>query len=295
MSHNKLLGGIGCAACETQKMKVLFDSAHGQKNWIQTGFYPRQMSSTFSGLAKLFQELGFSCMDHRDRLVSAYLTEVQMLVIPSPTGHFNDSTQQWERDESSLFTPPEIGDILSFLESGGGLVAFTYRFGDSFTKTNLRELTAALGCILNDDVIVDLELLRNTRPFHTSFQTPADCIVQDWARNGVSSVVWRPVSSFTMIVRSPAQPVVLSPKNCVSVSLDGHRISHESVPICVAGKYGKGAYMLFGGPQAFESSVKGFLDLPGNIKFMSNTLNWLIKNTESYRLAETSFRSDGHN
>ncbi len=43
--------------------------------------------------------------------------------------------------------------MLRFLESGGRLLTFALRFGDSFTQTNLGDLCLALGCQLNDDAV----------------------------------------------------------------------------------------------------------------------------------------------
>ena len=36
---------------------VLFDAAHGQANWAQTGFTSRELNSNFTGLATVLSEL----------------------------------------------------------------------------------------------------------------------------------------------------------------------------------------------------------------------------------------------
>jgi hypothetical protein len=73
---------------------------------------------------------------------TARTTGAKLVIIPTPTGVYCEAKESWLRDSSSLFEPDEICHFLDFLRKGGRLLAFAYRFGDSFTKTNLSQLFA---------------------------------------------------------------------------------------------------------------------------------------------------------
>ena len=68
----------------------------------------------------------------------------------------------------------EVGDILRFLDNGGRLLAFAYRFGDAFTRANVDALCEPLGCRLNPDAVIDLTRLRDLHPLQLHFDTPRD-------------------------------------------------------------------------------------------------------------------------
>ena len=87
-----------------------------------------------------------------------------MLVIPPATGAYNSRKECWRAQSSSLFTVREMAAIINLVPAGGRLLAFSYRFGDSFTQTNLRDLLSPLGCLLNHDAVIDLTRLRITQP-----------------------------------------------------------------------------------------------------------------------------------
>ena len=121
---------------------ALFDDTHGQPNWSQTGFPSRELDADCSGLADVLRGMGYDCAGVRPRLLSDRLSHPCLLVVPPPTGYYNPARQTWQPLTSSLFTPAEVRDILRFIDGGGRLLAFAYRFGDSFTRTNLRDLFA---------------------------------------------------------------------------------------------------------------------------------------------------------
>ena len=173
--------------------------------------------------------------------------------------------------------PEEIGEILGFLRRGGRLFLSAYRFGDSFTKTNLRELITPLGCLLNEDVVIDLHTLRVAHPLQSHFETPRDCLPLAWSLEGVATVRWRVMSTFTILPGTSAWPLALSPGgSCISFNRAHRQISFASLPIAVAGVYGQGRFVLVGGPHAFETGSFGLLQTADNARFLQNVLRWLM-------------------
>jgi len=49
------------------------------------------------------------------------------------------------------------------------------------TASNMRELMAPLGCLLNDDAVMDLQVLRETNPLEAFFDTPKLLLPLSWA------------------------------------------------------------------------------------------------------------------
>jgi hypothetical protein len=234
--------------------KILVDNNHGQANWGQTGFPLRGVDTTLSGFAVELAELGFSCSPHEAPLTNDSLEGANGLIIPSPTGYFNPVESQWEWFEKSFFTGNEVDTVVSFLRAGGSLLAFAYRFGDPFTKTNLSSLFAPLGCILNDEAVIALNLLEKAHPLYTTFTTTKKLIRSSWASKGVQAIQWRPVTTFSILSNNGVDPLVFSPDNCIRLKWPGRQKIYESAPICVAGRYGKGRFVLVGGPHVFEST-----------------------------------------
>ena len=69
--------------------QVLFDAAHGQANWAQTGFSFRELHSNFRGLAAVLSVLKCDCHRHEGCRLTGALAAVDFLVIPPPTGAYN--------------------------------------------------------------------------------------------------------------------------------------------------------------------------------------------------------------
>ena len=256
-------------------LPILFDEAHGQAHWNQTGFTSRQRHTNFAGLAAVFERLGGQCDSQNARPLD--LSRARLLVVPPPTGKYNPGGECWRQDATSLFSPDEISQILHYLRQGGRLLAFAYRFGDSFTQTNLGQLFAPLGCLLNDDAIVDLERVRTTHPLQSLFVTERDLIPLPWAASGVERVAWRYMATFTVVPGADAKPLVYTPGgSCVSYNRTHRQITFQSLPIAVAGLHGLGRFVLFGGPHAFETGVFGLLHHGHNTRFLQRVLQWLL-------------------
>ena len=272
--------GSGLLAAEPScaRKTVLFDATHGQANWSQTGFSSREMHSNFAGVMQALCRMGCTCTTTNEKPVGRFLARTRLLVIPPPTGRYHPRKECWLAERASLFTAEEIQDILAFLRDGGRLLAFAYRFGDSFTQANLHDLFAALGCILNNDAVVDITMLRTTHPLRTCFETPDDLLPLTWSRAGVERVRWRSMATFLILPGTTAQPIALSPGGrCISFDRTLRRISFDSRPIGVAGLHHQGRFALFGGPHPFETGTFGLLGDVGNARFLKNTLQWLLE------------------
>jgi len=190
---------------------------------------------------------------------------------------------------TSLFDVDEICQILSFLRSGGRLLAFAYRFGDSFTRTYLRDLFSPLGCLLNDDAIINLHMVRGTYPLQSHFDTESYLLPLAWSLAGVSAVRWRAMATFTILPDAQVRPLALSPGgHCISFNRVHRRISFESLPIAVAGQHGQGRFLLFGGPHAFETGPFGLLDFGDNARFVENALRWLMDDNPETGISHAS-------
>ena len=260
---------------------ILFDETHGQAHWDQTGFTSRQRHTNFAGMNALFEHLGGICTSQNHKPMD--LSRARLLVIPPPTGKYDPDGECWRQNPASLLTPDEICRILEYLRQGGRLLAFAYRFGDSFTQTNMGQLFAPLGCLLNDDAIIDLKRVRTTHPLQSLFTTEHDLIPLAWAASGIDNVTWRHMATFTVIPGADAQALVYSPGgNCVSYNRTLREISLYSLPIAVAGRYGRGRYVLFGGPHAFETGTFGLLHHARNTRFLENIFRWLLSEAPLY-------------
>ena len=256
---------------------ALFDDTHGQPNWSQTGFPSRELDADCSGLAEVLRDMGYDCAGVRPRLLSDRLSHPCLLVVPPPTGYYNPARQTWQPLTSSLFTPAEVRDILRFVDGGGRLLAFAYRFGDSFTRTNLRDLFALLGCRLNNDAVIDVTQLREVHPLQLHFETSREVLPMSWSAEGVETVCWRPVATFSILPTATVRPLALSPGGrCISFDCEQRRISFQSWPIAVAGALGHGRFILLGGPHVFETGPFGLLGAADNRRFLQNILGWLL-------------------
>jgi len=262
-------------------LKVLVDNHHGQPNWGQTGFPVRGLHTTLFGFVGQLAKNGFECSSLESNLSTEGLQDSRGLVIPSPTGRFNELTCGWESHEKSLFSGAEIDALLRFLRSGGSLLAFAYRFGDPFTKTNLGSVFAPLGCILNDEATIARDLLGKDHPLYTTFETTTDNLGTAWASQRVNSLRWRPVTTFSILSGYPAHPVVFAPRHCVRLRWPGRQVVYGAAPICVAGRFGNGRFILLGGPHILESDGLGLLDTADNREFAANLINWLFLQRDS--------------
>jgi hypothetical protein len=256
---------------------ALFDAGHGQVNWAQTGFPSRELHTNFAGLTEILCRRGFQCQSTKRTALTDQLATCRLLIIPPPTGTYDARRERWRFQRATRFTREEIRAVLGFLRSGGRLLAFGYRFGDSFTETNLGDLCLPLGGRLNDDAVIDVRALRQTDPLHLHFETAAESLWPDWARPGVITICWRPVATFTLQPDAIAWPLALSTGgSCLSFDRTLRRLSFESLPIAVGGHHGAGRFALFGGPHLFESSPLGLLSHGDNTRFLHNTLGWLL-------------------
>lgn len=256
---------------------ALFDSKHGQNRWAETGFTSREMHTNFVGVMELLCRLGCVCATTAGESFSQCLPRARILVVPTSTGEYDRSHKCWKPCASQLFTSEEIRAVLDFVQNGGSLLAFGYRFGDSFTRSNLRELFSPFGCLLNDDAVVDLQLLRKTYPLDSYFDTAGSDLPLQWSANGVETVRWRTTATFTILPGSTAVPLALSAGgNCISFDRSLRRISFSSLPVAVAGVHGRGRFALFGGPHVFETGSYGLLTSHHNARFLQNVLRWLL-------------------
>jgi hypothetical protein len=256
--------------------RVVFDVNHGQRNWAQTGFTSREMHTNFAGVMELLCRLGCICSTTAGEPLARSLSRARLLVIPPGTGEYNSSRKCWNPRSDCLFTSADIREILAFIQDGGRLLAFGYRFGDSFTSSNLRELLSPLGCLLNDDAVIDLQSLRNTYPLDAYFDTPRALLPLRWT-NHITSVRWRTMATFTILPGTNSVPLALSAGgSCISFNRSLRRISFASLPVAVAGTQGRGRFALFGGPHAFETGAFGLLASHDNARFLHTVVRWLM-------------------
>lgn len=262
---------------QRETFRALFDAAHGQPNWAQTGFSSRQLGTTFSGLASILTDLKCDCVEHAGGRLAGALGGVDLLVIPPPTGLYNARTQAWQPESTSYFSSDELYEISRFLHHGGRLLAFSYRFGDSFTQGNLGDLFASLGVVLNNDAVINLDNIRCKHPLQSQFVTRPEFMSLPWESARIASVAWRSMATFLILPGTPAFPLAWSPGGrCIAYDRLVREISFQSQPILVAGTYGAGRFVLSGGPHAFECGPFGLLDATGNRPFLQRVLRWLV-------------------
>ncbi|MHC1763409.1 MAG: hypothetical protein AB9869_03745 [Verrucomicrobiia bacterium] len=261
--------------------RVVIDDSHGQANWLSTGFSSREIHSNFSGLGELVSGLRGEIRTSKGQDLQDVLTGSSLLIVPPPAGKYDSKHERWRKDLRSLFQPEEIAAVLRFIWNGGALMGFGYRFGDSFTDTNLKDLFSPLGCHLNDDAVVDLDQLKHQHPLKSQFTTSADLLPERWSVPMVSSVHWRTMATFTILPGANARPLALSPGGrCITFNRTTREISFESLPVAVAGTYGRGRFVLFGGPHALETGALGLLHAADNARFAVNVLGWLLPKPE---------------
>lgn len=259
------------------KCLAIFDTLHGQGNWSQTGFPSRELHTAYAGLGDALRALGVDCCPTDGHASLAHqLDNASILVVPPATGTYNAHRQVWRRTPGNLFRADEIAAVLRFIHRGGRLLALAYRFGDSFTTSNTAHLFAALGCLLNEDAVLDLETIRATNVLNSEFEIRADCIPLAWASKSVSSIRWRCMASLTILPGNNTKAIALSPGGrCIAFDRSHREVTFRSVPIAVAGVLGAGRFVLVGGPHVFELGAFGLLSQPGNQIFLQNVLDWL--------------------
>jgi hypothetical protein len=85
------------------------------------------------------------------------------------------------------------------------------------------------------------------------------------------------MATFTLLPNAPVWPLVLSPGGaCISFNRTHRQILFQSLPVAVAGHYGAGRFVLFGGPHLLEGGAFGLLPEPDNLRFAKNVLHWLL-------------------
>lgn len=235
------------------------------------------MHTNFSGVTETLCRQGFHCKAITGEPLSTQLSSARLLIIPPPTGRYDVRHERWRMERSSLFASREIRDVLQFVHDGGSLVAFSYRFGDSFTQTNLCELLGPLGCQLNDDAVLDAAMIGKKHPLELHFDTRQQALPLSWSRTGVETVRWRPCATLTILPGAHAWPLALSSGGgCLSFNRTFRQISFESLPVAVVGIYGRGRFALFGGPHVFETDQFGLLTVADNRMFLQRVFGWLV-------------------
>lgn len=103
------------------------------------------------------------------------------------------------------------------------------------------------------------------------------------------------MATFTILPGAQARPLALSAGGaCISFNRTFRKISFASLPIAVAGLHGRGRFVLFGGPHAFETGTFGLLASHDNARFLQNVLRWLLDDDTPNLVAEpTAHHSDG--
>ena len=268
---------------------ALFDDSHGQPHWSQTGFPSRELGTNFSGIAAAFIQRGVDCRPcSGERLVDC-LSGARVLVMPPPTGIYDPNEERWMAAQQCHLTPTEVAAVVQFLDDGGSLLAFGYRFGDSFTACNLNLLFGALGCRINDDAVIDLARLRVDHPLLFHFECAEPCLSSDRLADEVTRVLWRSVATFTIGPTCSAQPIAVSPGGrCISYDRMRRCISCQALPIAVAGTRGRGRFALFGGPHQFETGPYGLLTAADNSCFLGNLIDWLLDGGENPESSQAS-------
>jgi hypothetical protein len=118
----------------------VFDHDHGQANWAQTSFWSRETDHGFLGVAENLRSPTCVCVASGIWPLVELLPNASMLVLPPPTGVYSAPRERWQASASSRFSARLIEDLLAYVHHGGRLLAFSYRCGDWFTETNLRDL-----------------------------------------------------------------------------------------------------------------------------------------------------------
>lgn len=259
-------------------MKALFDTGHGQRNWEQTGFLARTINRSFSGVADILSEMGVRCFS--GNLSTESLEDVDLLIIPPPAGQFNRQTSEWEPLQSSLFTESDIEKILGFVNGGGRLLAFSYRFGDSFAKTNLREVFLPMGCFLQDTAAIHLDsFVNDMHPLAVPFETTREHlpILKD-EQHFPDSVQLRAMATLSNLPGMRVFPITTTPPRCIVFEPHSFKISHKPQSLGSGGYYSNGRFAIFGGPHAFETGGYGLLNSGSNRLFARMILEWIVSN-----------------
>lgn len=85
------------------------------------------------------------------------------------------------------------------------------------------------------------------------------------------------MATFSILPGANVRPLALSAGGtCISFNRSLRRISFASLPVAVAGGQGRGRFVLFGGPHAFENGTFGLLSSHDNARFLQNVLRWLL-------------------
>ena len=262
-------------------MQAIFDVGHGQENWEHTGFQSRTLTGSCNGLKRLLSVNGFSCSP--GCLSNPLLETMPLLVIPSPAGRFNRQYSRWEPSKDTRFKEPDIESILDYVRNGGRLIAFSYRFGDSFAKTNLKDVFLPMGCLINDTAALNLDsFVNDIHPLAVPFQTSQEHLpILDATVTPVSQVHWRAMATLSILPGANVSPIAMTSPRCIVFDPHSYQLIHKPQVIAAGGHFGMGRFVLLGGPHVFETGGYGLLNEGENREFANIVLRWLMSEDKS--------------
>ena len=273
-------------------MRAIFDVGHGQENWKKTGFQARTLTGSFSGLNGILSGNEFTCSP--SCLSNQTLDETDLLVIPSPAGKFNRKDSLWEPSHETRFIETDIESILDYVRKGGRLIAFSYRFGDSFSKTNLKEVFLPMGCLIQDTAALNLDsFVNDMHPLAVPFETSQEHlpIIED---NSLleSPVHWRAMATLSILPGATVFPIAMTPPRCIVFDPHSYQLIHKPQVIAAGGYYGMGRFALFGGPHVLEMGGYGLLNDGANKEFAQMVLKWLMSEDEEKHGLQLDSKTD---
>lgn len=254
-----------------KKTTVVFDEAHGQRRWGDTGFPPHTIDGLYSSLVMLCQtKLELDLSRTVDRISPQLLDNIDVFVIPSPTGKFNHLCF-WDTTHDSKFTSSECQLLWNFVANGGGLLIMAHRHSDDFTKSNLNELAKPFGLEFRPRVFVNKAFAR----MGESWAPITTRIEQHEITLDVHVVCLSYCCPILVSNNEICQPLVWPPANTIELDLMGKTYPADKDVAIAVSYFGKGRVIAIGSDHLFSEELEAPTKDYHNLRLGENIFRFL--------------------
>jgi len=238
---------FGCSKTEKATPSVLFDQSHGQHFLIQ-----KEGPLDLSALAKIFGKQGFDVRSSTEQIGPALLENIDALVLSGPF---------------SPITEPEIKAITEFLQNGGKLCIMLH------IASPPAALLKTLGVAISNGPILEQSNLIEGSPLNFKVtrlkQHPLTAGLSGFNVYGCWAAINTGDNAEVLAVTSPQAWIDLNRDNRL-----GPGDAMQTLGLIVAGRYGKGTFVVFGDDAIFQNQ---FLR-EGNERLAGNLATWMKSN-----------------
>lgn len=255
---------------EIELQQILFDEAHGQRRWGETGFPAHTANGMYLPFAE-FAETALSLIPKcNTELFSAdVLGQARIVVVPNPTGRLVQ--WQWIEEPDTKLKKAECQSLWNFVAQGGSLVILAHRHADEFTHANLNELAQPFGFEFSPKVFITQEGVRKGESW-----APVTTNVE---KHPITEHVHVVCLNYCCPIRitnaEVARPLLWPPTNLNQLNITGEPQNESDVCAAVVSAFGSGKVVAFGSDVMFGRGLDEEHQDFHNDRLLFNTLRFL--------------------